>query len=309
MRIDNNVIFDTVNNGIIILDENLNIYAWNNWLEIFTDICEDDIINKNLCDVFPYINKQKLQRKVKTVLVTKNATFMSLDTSDYLIDIPVSNITNKIFSSMKQEVTILPYNIEEKLVCIYIYDVTPMSEINYRLQLANEELIDMSHRDPLTHIYNRRYFTEESAKILAFSKRNDIPLTIIILDIDKFKNINDTYGHFVGDEVIIKVANLLNNHVRKSDIVARFGGEEFVMLLQNCDLANGKQVAEKTRLDIEQATISLQNKKVIDFTISLGVAEYDQHQDTNNLELTVARADQALYQSKKNGRNQTTLAK
>lgn len=308
MQIDNNVIFDTVNNGIIILDENLNIHAWNNWLEIFTNITEQDVLGKNICEVFSYINKQKLKRKVKTVLVTKSATFMSLDTSDYLIDIPVSNITNKIFSSMKQEITILPYDIEKQLICIYIYDVTPMSEINHMLQIANEELIDMSHRDPLTHIYNRRYFAEESGKILAFSKRNDIPLTIIILDIDNFKKINDTYGHFVGDEVIIKVAGSLEKHIRKSDIAARFGGEEFVMLLQNCDLENGKQVAEKTRRDIEEATITLQNKKVIDFTISLGVAQYDQRQDTNNLELTVARADKALYQSKKNGRNQTTLA-
>lgn len=308
MNIDNNVIFDTVNNGIIILDDQLNIHAWNSWLEIFTNISESEMINKNLCEVFPYINKQKLQRKVKTVIVTKNATFMSRDTNEYLIDIPVSNITNKIFSSMKQEVTILPYDLEKKLVCIYIYDLTPMSEINHMLKEANEELIDMSHRDPLTHIYNRRYFAEESAKILAFSKRNDIPLTIIILDIDKFKNINDTYGHFIGDEVIIKVAQSLKKHIRKSDISARFGGEEFVMLLQNCDLENGRQVAEKTRLDIEKATVTLQNKTIIDFTISLGVAQYDQHQDTNNLEHTVARADAALYQSKENGRNQTTLA-
>jgi diguanylate cyclase (GGDEF)-like protein len=308
MQIDNNVIFNTVNNGIIILDENLKIHAWNNWLEIFTDIQEKNILGKNICDIFSYINKQKLQRKVKTVLVTGNSSFMSLDTSDYLIDIPVSNITNKIFSSMKQEITLLPYDQEKKLICIYIYDVTPMSEINHMLKEANEELIDMSHRDPLTHIYNRRYFAEESAKILAFSKRNDIPLTIIILDIDNFKKVNDTYGHFIGDEVIIKVAQSLGKHIRKSDIAARFGGEEFVMLLQKCDLKNGKLVAEKTRLDIEQASITLQNKKVIDFTISLGVAEYDQRKDTNNLELTVARADNALYQSKENGKNQTTLA-
>jgi len=309
MSINNNVIFDTVNNGIIIIDEELKIHAWNNWLKIFTDIDAKDVLGKNICDLFSYINEKKLKRKIKTVLVTKNASFISLDTNDYLINIPVSNITNKVFSSMKQEVTILPYDYEQKLACIYIYDVTPLSEINYKLQKANEELIDMSHRDPLTHIYNRRYFAEQSGKILAFSKRNDLPLTILILDIDKFKNINDTYGHFVGDEVIIKVAKILSKHIRQSDIVARFGGEEFVMLLQNCDIQNGKNVAEKTRLDIQDSTITLKSKEIVDFTISIGVAQYDQKQDANNLEHTVSRADEALYKSKNNGRNQTTIAK
>ncbi len=308
MQIDNNVIFDTVNNGIIILDEDLKVHAWNNWLQIFTNIKQEEVLEKNLYELFPYINEKKLKRKIKTVLVTNNASFISLDTNDFLIDIPVSNITNKIFSSMKQEVTILPYNIEKKLVCIYIYDVTALSEINHMLKEANEELIDMSHRDPLTHIYNRRYFAEQSAKLLSFSKRNDLPLTILILDIDKFKDINDNYGHFIGDEVIIKVAKTLEKHIRQSDIAARFGGEEFVMLLQDCDLENGQKVAEKTRLDIENAFVILPTKEKINFTASFGVAEYDQHQDTNNLELTVARADTALYKSKENGRNQTTLA-
>jgi diguanylate cyclase (GGDEF)-like protein len=210
---------------------------------------------------------------------------------------------------MKQEVTILPYDVEKKLVCIYIYDVTPLSEVNYRLQKANEELIDMSHRDPLTHIYNRRYFAEQSSKILSFAKRNDIPLTILILDIDKFKRINDTYGHFVGDEVIISVAKTLENHIRQSDIVARFGGEEFVMLLQDCDIQNGKTVAEKVRIDIKNASVKTSNGIPVNFTVSTGVAQYCDKQDKSNLEYTVHRADEALYESKKSGRDQTTLAK
>ncbi len=308
MDINNNVIFDTVNNGIIILDENLTIKAWNNWLEIFTNIKENVVIEKNICELFSNINTKKLKRKVKAVLVTQNPSFISLDTNDYLIDIPVSNITNKIFSSMKQEVTILPYDIKKKLVCIYIYDVTPLSEVNYKLQKANEELIDMSHRDPLTHIYNRRYFAEQSSKILAFAKRNNIPLTILILDIDKFKTINDTYGHFVGDEVIISVAHTLGKHIRQSDIVARFGGEEFVMLLQDCDLENGKLVAEKIREDIKQSQVETASTKLSNFTISIGVAQYHQQKDNDNLEYTSSRADEALYKSKENGRDQTTLA-
>jgi len=308
MQIDNNIIFDTVNNGIIILDEDLNVLAWNKWLEIYTKIKEKDILTKNLFKYFPYINEKKLKRKAKTVLVTNNPSFLSLNTNRYLINIPVSNVTNTIFDSMQQDITILPYNIEKKYICIYIYDNTLMCEINQKLERANEELIDMSHRDPLTQIFNRRYFSEQSKKIKSFSQRNDnIPFSLVTLDIDKFKNINDTYGHLVGDEVIIRVAHIIEAEVRTSDIVARFGGEEFVMLLQDCDLDNAYKVAEKVRQDIEKTSIIVHIDTEVKFTVSIGVAQFNQ-EDNNNIELTLSRADEALYKAKNIGRNKTVVS-
>ncbi len=308
MQINQNVIFNTVNNGIIILDENLNVLAWNKWLEVFTKIKEKDILNKNFCTYFPYVNEKKLKRKAKTVLVTNNPSFLSLNTNRYLINIPVSNVTNTIFDSMQQDITILPYDIEKKYICIYIYDNTLMCEINQKLERANEELIDMSHRDPLTQIFNRRYFSEQSKKIKSFSQRNDnIPFSLVTLDIDKFKNINDTYGHLVGDEVIIKVAHIIEAEVRTSDIVARFGGEEFVMLLQDCDLDNAYKVAEKVRKDIEKTSIIVHIDTEVKFTVSIGVAQFS-NEDNNNIELTLARADEALYRAKNIGRNKTVVS-
>jgi diguanylate cyclase (GGDEF)-like protein len=308
MQINNNIIFNTVNNGIIILDEELNVLAWNKWLEIFTKIKEKDILNKNLCKYFPYINEKKLKRKAKTVLVTNNPSFLSLNTNRYLINIPVSNVTNTVFESMQQDITILPYDLEKKYICIYIYDNTLMCEINQKLERANEELIDMSHRDPLTQIFNRRYFSEQSKRIKSFSQRNNnIPFSIITLDIDKFKKINDTYGHLVGDEVIIKVAHIIEAEVRTSDIVARFGGEEFVMLLQDCDLDNAYKVAEKVRQDIEKAVVSVHIDTEVRFTVSIGVAQFNET-DNNNIELTLSRADEALYKAKNIGRNKTVVS-
>jgi len=308
MEFKDEIIFNTVNNGIIILDKELNILAWNKWLEIFTKIKEQDILNKNLCTVFPYINEKKLQRKAKTVLVTKNPSFLSLNTNRFLIDLPVSNITNTIFDSMQQDITILPYDIEKQYICIYIYDNTLMCEINQKLEKANEELVDMSHRDPLTQIFNRRYFSEQSKKIKSFSQRNNnIPFSIITLDIDKFKKINDTYGHLVGDEVIIKVAHIIEAEVRTSDIVARFGGEEFVMLLQDCNLDDAYKVAEKVREDIEKTSISVHIDTEVKFTVSIGVAQFSEV-DNNNIELTLSRADEALYKAKNIGRNKTVVS-
>jgi diguanylate cyclase (GGDEF)-like protein len=209
---------------------------------------------------------------------------------------------------MQQDITILPYDLEKKYICIYIYDNTLMCEINQKLERANEELIDMSHRDPLTQIFNRRYFSEQSKRIKSFSQRNNnIPFSIITLDIDKFKKINDTYGHLVGDEVIIKVAHIIEAEVRTSDIVARFGGEEFVMLLQDCDLDNAYKVAEKVRQDIEKAVVSVHIDTEVRFTVSIGVAQFNET-DNNNIELTLSRADEALYKAKNIGRNKTVVS-
>lgn len=305
--IKDNIIFNTVDNGIIILDKELNILAWNKWLEVYTKLHEKDVLNKNFCELFEYIEKRKLQRKIKSVLVTNNPSFYSVDTHQYLIKIPIASITNAKFSTMQQSVTIVPYDLEKEQVCIYIYNNTNLCETNAKLQHLNEELEDMSHRDPLTQLYNRRYFAEESLKIHSFAKRNNYDLSVITLDIDKFKNINDTYGHLTGDKVIIKVARTLEKVLRSSDICARFGGEEFVVLAQNSDLDRALIIAEKIRKEIEKVEIEVEDTK-LNFTASFGIAQFDEKLDKGNIEKTLGRADHALYYAKNNGRNQCATA-
>ena len=304
--INNNIIFNTINNGIIILDENLNILAWNKWLEINTNLKSEDIINQNICKKFEYINERKLKRKIKTVLVTNTSAFYTIDPHEYLINIKVNTIIDKIFESMQQSITIVPYDIEKKYVCLYIYDNTKLCETNYKLEKLNDELKDLSNRDPMTHLYNRRYFSEISDKILSLSMRNGTDLSIIILDIDKFKNINDTYGHGVGDKVIISLANNLEKNIRESDVVARFGGEEFVILLNNTNLENSVLIAEKIRKKIEDIEI-IDGDNILKFTASFGVAKYEDTLDSEKIEHTLKRADNALYIAKENGRNQVMV--
>lgn len=183
-----------------------------------------------------------------------------------------------------------------------------MCEINKKLEQVNAELIDMSHKDHLTQVYNRRFFAEQSRKIQLYSQRNNnTPFCLVTLDIDKFKKINDTYGHLFGDEVIIKVAHIVESQIRESDIVARFGGEEFVVLLQNCDLKGAFEVAEKIRKSIENTSISLHNNEDVHCTVSLGIAQFKE-EDKDNLENTLSRADKALYEAKNNGRNKTIVS-
>ena len=311
MTIDNqtnNIIFNAVDNGIIILDKNLTIIGWNHWLEIFTGKAEKDVLKKDLCVLYDYINKSKLQRRIKTVLVTNHSTFYTMDQNNFLIDIPYNNITNSQFKSMQQNVTIVPFNLEKEQVCIFIYDNTSLSETNVKLNDLNNELQELSHKDYLTGLYNRRFFAEEAARAIALTLRNKSQFSIITMDIDKFKNINDSYGHAAGDIVIISVAEKLKELIRKSDIPARFGGEEFVLLLYDISSTNAMKVAENMRKLVENLEIHYENE-IIKFTISFGVAQFDTFKDDNNIEHTIVRADKALYEAKKSGRNKVVLAK
>jgi len=311
MTIDNqtnNIIFNAVDNGIIILDKDLSIIGWNHWLEIFTGKSEKEVLNKNLCELYDYISKPKLQRRIKTVLVTNHSTFYTMDQNNFLIDIPYNNITNSQFKSMQQNVTIVPFNLEKEQVCIFIYDNTSLSETNVKLNDLNNELQELSHKDYLTGLYNRRFFAEEAARAIALTLRNKSQFSIITMDIDKFKNINDSYGHAAGDIVIISVAEKLKELIRKSDIPARFGGEEFVLLLYDICSDNAMKVAENMRKLVENLETKYENE-IIKFTISFGVAQFDTFKDDNNIEHTIVRADKALYEAKNSGRNKVVLAK
>ncbi len=165
-----------------------------------------------------------------------------------------------------------------------------------------EELKILASTDPMTKLYNRRYFTKISSHILDLMKREKQNLSIIMIDIDKFKNVNDIFGHQIGDNVIITLANKLIKYQRRSDIVCRYGGEEFIILLPNTSVDGAKILAHKIRTDIELLTINISSSKDLKFTISLGISQVDLENE-NNIELALKRADDALYEAKENGRN------
>lgn len=299
IQMNNKIIFDTISNGILILDENLNIVEWNRWLEVKTGIEREKIVNENLFKVFPYINKEKLNRKIKTSFLMNNHTFYNVIPHNFLIKIKNNKVVNEIFNYMQQDVTIIPYDVEKKLIRIYIYDKTTYCEINYKLK-------KLSNIDPLTNLFNRRYFNEVSKKFLNLSIRNNQQIRVAILDIDFFKRINDTYGHQTGDDALLAFANLLNENVRSSDIVTRYGGEEFVILLNNVDSEKTFNIFEKIRIKTKELKIRTIGNHFTNFSVSIGVTLFDKEKD-KNIEDSLQRADKLLYISKQNGRNQVNI--
>ena len=177
-----------------------------------------------------------------------------------------------------------------------------MQKLISDLEASKKELKILASIDPLTGLYNRRYFSKISEHILELSKRDKNTISVLMLDIDKFKDINDTYGHKVGDEIIILLSRKLEEYTRKSDIVCRFGGEEFVILLPETSFEGALNISEKIRFNIEQLAINLEYQKELKFTVSIGVSQVINEQDLN-VEASIHRADEALYIAKESGRN------
>ncbi len=184
---------------------------------------------------------------------------------------------------------------EELFILWSFIDVT--NEVKYR-----QELELLASTDSMTKLYNRRYFNELSKSVLKLDIRNSLSTSVIILDIDRFKVINDTFGHKVGDDVIISLANQLKKHFRKSDIISRWGGEEFVVLLPQTDINGAMIIAKRLRDKIENSSINTTDNQIVKFTISLGVSQVDYNKD-NSIEASIICADKALYEAKENGRN------
>lgn len=172
-----------------------------------------------------------------------------------------------------------------------------------RVWKSQKKLKQLANQDRLTGLYNRRYFDKTIAERLNAAKAIGSPLSLIFIDLDHFKKINDTFGHDKGDEVLKRIAYLIRSSCRQDDVVARYGGEEFVVIFSKMTSANASAVAESIRRIIEEKSPSLLGLEV---TVSIGVATYPDHAK-NSTEL-ICKADQALYRAKSLGRNRIVEA-
>ncbi|GAB4265555.1 MAG: diguanylate cyclase [Deferrisomatales bacterium] len=177
-----------------------------------------------------------------------------------------------------------------------------------QLDTLNKELRVLSVTDGLTKAYNHRHFQERLKSEFARAKRYGDPLSCIMLDIDHFKAVNDTYGHPVGDQVLIRLVDYLRDGIRSEDLVARYGGEEFVLLLPNTTSDHAERLAERLRRRVEREPLPLPDGGALSFTVSLGVADYRPNGTIGDPEELLRAADGALYQAKKNGRNRVVVA-
>ncbi|WP_229634277.1 GGDEF domain-containing protein [Duganella qianjiadongensis] len=176
------------------------------------------------------------------------------------------------------------------------------------LMQANAKLELLATTDPLTGIGNRRRMTEQINRELDRGRRFGHPLSLLMADIDHFKNVNDQYGHEAGDRVIIAVARTLAGGVRNIDMASRFGGEEFVLLMPETSIAVASSAAERLRQEIANLEVRGDKGESIRFTISIGVAMTAPENTLETPSTLVSRADKALYQAKESGRNRVVCS-
>jgi diguanylate cyclase (GGDEF)-like protein/PAS domain S-box-containing protein len=300
-------IVDRVNVGILVIDRKYNITRWNKFLEMYSGKTATDVVGKGLFECFDDLPRVWLEKKINSVLLLKNFSFTSWEQRPYLFRFKHNRpVTGGKIDYMRQNCTFLPIKDaqgEVEYICITIQDVTDNSIYQRMLQDTKSRLEEMSVRDGLTGLYNRRYSEDRLDAEFNRVKRYGGTLSILLFDLDHFKKINDTYGHQAGDEVLRTVADRVRRVLRGTDICGRYGGEEFIVILPNSELAGATRLGDRLRNIMASDPVQCRDLS-IPVTISVGVSET--RLDMPTYETIVHQADLALYASKERGRNCVT---
>lgn len=288
-------VVNVLNVGLVILDDEMRVRKWNRWMEKHSKIKSSEIEGKSLYLFFPTLDNEHFNRSIKSVLTFNNMVFYSQKLHRYCF--PMSPVASfrKQFEFMQQNCTIGPVNSpdNEKWVFISVQDATDI--VSYESKLR-----EMNTRDPLTNAYNRRFLDSVLERELKRHIRYNHPLSVIMIDIDHFKQVNDQHGHQCGDFILQSVAGDLQHELRDVDFLARYGGEEFCCILPETGPDGGMLVAERLRHAIEKSCYKYQDLE-LKITASLGVSFSSAEQQ--NVSEIIELADKALYQAKDQGRN------
>lgn len=289
--------------GLAVLDRNFNVLVWNQFMENHSGVLPSVIKGKSLFEFFPEIDKGWFKIKTEPVFNLKSPAFIIWEQRQFLFKFDTNRPITSASDFMYQNVTLFPLaslkgDVEQ--ICIVVYDVTDEALNKKGMQNLNKQLQQISRVDGLTGVYNRRYWEETFALEQKRILRNGAPASVIMLDIDHFKKVNDTHGHPAGDYIIKTLAKVVTKCIRETDVCGRYGGEEFAVLLPETGTPNALVVAERIRKTCERL-IPVYEGIEIRFTVSLGVAAF--HKTYKDHMVWLEKADQALYKAKEGGRN------
>lgn len=328
--ISSDKIMDSINVGILTIDADLNIYHVNKWIAVHCNFETKNVIGESLLSLFdlPDDRLKSLKRHIKTALKLGSPSFFTADSDHYLLPIKNSVTTKSIFEFMQQDITIMPYNLEKNQVTLLIYDQTCLMEEKARVHQKSEELekaikmanatirkletaknklikqqdiiYKQAHYDHLTSLANRTLLHQKLQLLIENNLDMEKKFGVLFLDLDNFKEINDSLGHDVGDMILTHIAKTLLLGTRKTDTVARFGGDEFVILVDEIEDENSLvRIATKLIQTIQQP-IKIHHHNLT-VTASIGISLFPNHgMDSNQL---IKSADLALYLAKAEGRN------
>ncbi len=297
------LIVQQINAGVFVMDLEWRVLFWNRYMETHSGHSAQTVVGKNLLTLFPELPARWFQKQVQAVATLKSAASLSWKEKPYLFKFPHGRVAQRNIEYMRQDILLAPlFNEQGEVIriCATLLDATDTYIYETQLNQALDRLEKNSRIDGLTKLFNRAYWEQRFSEEIARFRRYPGSLTVIMADIDFFKQVNDTHGHLTGDIALRHVADLIKIHLRETDIAGRYGGEEFGIVLPNTHLKNALLVAERIRQTIEKNPLIFQNE-IIPLTLSLGVAQFSK--GTSSHEQLLMQADQALYQAKQQGRN------
>lgn len=289
-------ILDNVSEGIVVLNDEFEVVFWNNSMEIITSSTLEEVLKKHIYFVLPKINTKYIASALNTVMSSGCKMFFSATMHKDMLNVKGNfNLKVSRFDENRSRFLLLEFtDVTNQFIQVSrLKDyIKGLNKANKQLKEQEKIIRNLAYYDNLTGVANRTLFYELAEKFLSNAKRNKSIIGLMFIDVDKFKSINDTFGHKAGDEVLIKVADILNSAVRKSDIVARHGGDEFLILLPYIkDYSNYQKIITRINND-KNKKINYEGKE-INISLSVGVSFYPDNGDT--IDKLIAEADKAMY--------------
>ncbi|MBW8192331.1 diguanylate cyclase [Neiella marina] len=294
--------------GLVVLDKNYRIEVWNGFMKNHSGLAPDQVRNREIFKVYPDLPEKWFRHKLDSARLLKSRSFTTWEQRPYVFRFQNYRPITGSSSYMYQNMTVVPLESltgEVEHIALIIYDVTDEAVNKIEQKLANSRLQEISRTDALTQLFNRGHWEEQLRQEYARMQRSKRPSTLIMLDIDHFKRINDEYGHLAGDEVIREVARRIKRTKRTTDIAGRYGGEEFAVLLLDTEPDQALYFAERLRKVVEKKAVEFEQHS-ISLTISVGIAQNSA--DIESHQNWLEKADEALYTSKREGRNRVTMS-
>ncbi|MEN8143208.1 MAG: diguanylate cyclase [Thermodesulfobacteriota bacterium] len=302
-------LLDHLSIGIAVIDREMKIVFWNQWMAEHSLINQDEINGRSIEDFFPSLNKGKFTKRAKEVFENNQPIFFNNKINPHMFPFYSGrSYIEKQLEPMEQTVILSPLHDEEgntEQLLVSVFDISDFISHQKALLKSTEEMELLSHTDDLTQIPNRRNILETLNSEMQTHKRKRRPMSIAMLDVDHFKRINDNYGHQCGDLVLHELAQFIVRQLRDYDIIGRYGGEEFLLILPETTGAQAFSICDRIRKAV-QDDVFRYNGREIQVTASIGIAARKSEENIimNNL---IKEADRCLYIAKGTGRNRTEI--